>query len=107
MNLSSKTRAQNGSDAKGAGSQADDSKSSDSEAEADLSQEITREDLASKLTELRDSMPYLGQEDSTLSEGTIKMLAAGLGLAAAYFYGWRRGRRNTAVIQVKRTNLIK
>lgn len=87
--------------------QASTAQTEDTQAEADQSQQITREDLAAKLTELRDSMPYLGQEDSSMSEGTVKMLAAGLGLAAAYFYGWRRGRRNTAVIQVKRTNLIK
>lgn len=104
MNPTDKARAQE------TGTKPSDTKSSDTKSansQPDQSQEITRDDLAAKLTELRDSMPYLGQEDSSMSEGTVKMLAAGLGLAAAYFYGWRRGRRNTAVIQVRRTNLVK
>lgn len=105
MSPTDKARAQETGGAKLSGTKPTDDKSAD--CQPDQSQEITRDDLAAKLTELRDSMPYLGQEDSSMSEGTVKMLAAGLGLAAAYFYGWRRGRRNTAVIQVRRTNLVK
>ena len=64
--------------------------------------EITREDLASKFTELRESMPYLGDENSPGSESSMKVAAAAIGLAAAYFFGWRRGRRNKTVVEVRR-----
>lgn len=66
-------------------------------------EEITRDDLVAKFTELRESMPYLGEDSSVASENTMKVLAAGMGLAAAYFYGWRKGRsRNKTVIEVRR-----
>jgi len=78
----------------------DASKDEASDLQTDV--EITREDLVSKLTELRDSMPYLGEEGPSVSDNTLKMLAAGVGLAAAYFYGRRRGRRHTAVVEVRR-----
>jgi len=82
-------------------SQADDS----AEIPASNPQDITRDDLVAKFTELRDSMPYLGEDGPVVSENTMKVLAAGAGLAAVYFYGWRKGRsqkRNTKIIEVRR-----
>ena len=32
----------------------------------------------------------------------MKVAAAAIGLAAAYFFGWRRGRRNKTVVEVRR-----
>ena len=70
---------------------------------AELPETVTRDDLAAKLTELRDSMPYLGEDGPSVSANTLKALTAGLGLAAAYFYGRRKGkRRNRTVVEVRR-----
>ena len=78
-------------------------KSETDEPGADLPETVTRDDLAAKLTELRDSMPYLGEDGPSVSANTMKALTAGLGIAAAYFYGWRKGKkRNKTVIEVRR-----
>ena len=70
---------------------------------ADLPETITRDDLAAKLTELRDSMPYLGEDGPSVSANTMKALTAGLGIAAAYFYGRRKGKkRSRTVVEVRR-----
>lgn len=63
---------------------------------------ITRDDIASKLHELSDSLSFLDTKESPISQNATKALAAIAGFVAVYFFGWRRGRRNKTVVEVRR-----
>ena len=63
---------------------------------------ITRDDIASKLHELAGSLSFLDTKESPISQNSAKALAAIAGFVAVYFFGWRRGRRNKTVVEVRR-----
>jgi hypothetical protein len=62
---------------------------------------ITREDIETKLRQLKGE----GEEviEANRSRGIVVAIVAGLGvIALAYFFGRRRGKKKSAIVEIRR-----
>lgn len=70
-------------------------------AAAEKQEPITRDDIESKLRELRGEVAGVGNASKGYVIAAGVVVAAGL-LAGAYLFGRRKGKRRTTVVEVRR-----
>ena len=70
-------------------------------AETDKHEPITRDDIESKLRELRGEVSDVGNASKSYVVAAGVVLAAGL-LAGAYLLGRRKGKKRTTLVEVRR-----
>jgi hypothetical protein len=62
---------------------------------------ITRDDIQSKLEELRGEVDE-GVERARNVTQVVAVVAVGVLIAAAFFYGRRRGRKRQTIVEIRR-----